>query len=275
MDLSNDNVIHKVGEKVEYLQFKRLLEYPNIVHAFTLSRNGFDIAGNDTFESKKEIVLSNYKNLADELKFNYDGIIRPYQTHTNVVEPVLEVESNNISIFDEKYKDVDGLLTKNEDIVFSLSFADCMPIYIYDPVRKVVGLIHSGWQGTLKRIIQKAMHVMKRKYYSKEEDLICCIGPTIRKCHFEVDEDVANKYKEEFGNMKNIDEMILCTNEKLKKYVIDTVKINTVMMLGMGVKEENIIDSGICTVCNKEYMHSYRAHGKNAGRNTAIIGIKK
>lgn len=270
LDLSNENVIHKKSKEVEYLQFRKLLEYPELVHCYTLSTNEFDVAGNDTMQSRKEIVLGNYKKLAKVLGINYNHIIRPYQTHTDVIKKVEEIPSD-IQIFPKEYWEVDGLLTNKRDITFSLGYADCIPLFLYDPVKKVIGDIHSGWKGTLKKIGQKAVYKMIEEYGCNPKDIICCIGPSIRKCHFEVDEDVQTMFYNEFSYTKIINDIIKKKNEK---YCIDTVLINKIILEEAGLKEENIIDSKICTVCNSKLMHSYRETKDLAGRNTAIIGMK-
>ena len=113
---------------------------------------------------------------------------------------------------------------------------------------------------------------MIEQYDCKPKDIICCIGPCIKKCHFEVENDVAELFKNEFRDMEDINEII--TNTNGDKYVIDTTKINENMMKQIGLKKENIIDSGICTVCKESYMHSYRARKEEAGRNTAILGMR-
>lgn len=278
-DLSNDVVVHIKKNGIEYLQFKRLLEYPELVHCYTLKANGFDIAGNDTYKEKRDILYSNFEKLAKALNIGKDTIIRPYQTHTNIVEAIKEVWYDNherkISIFPKELTNVDGLITNQKDITFSLGFADCTPIYLYDPVKKVIGDIHSGWKGTLTRIGKVAVEKMIKEYGCNPKDIICCIGPCIKKCHFEVSKDVADSFREEFCKMKDIDEIITCTNKEEQKYVIDTTTINQNMMKEVGLLEENIIDSGICTVCNGDYIHSYRVSKEKAGRNTAILGLRK
>lgn len=273
-DLSNDVIVHKKKNGIEYLQFKRLLEYPEIVHCYTLKANDFDIAGNDTYEEKKTIVDKNYTKLADVLQLPKETILRPYQTHTNIVKRIDE-KASGISIFPEELTNVDGLITNKTDIIFSLSFADCTPIYLYDPVKKVIGDIHSGWKGTLTQIGKVAVEKMIKEYECNPKDIICCIGPCIKKCHFEVSKDVEDSFREEFCKMNDIDEIITCTNKEERKYVIDTTRINQNMMKEAGLLEENIIDSGICTVCNGNYMHSYRVDKEKAGRNTAILGLRK
>lgn len=275
-DLSNDKVIHKEESGIGYLQFRKLLEYPELVHCYTLSTNGFDIAGNDIYEPKKENVYKNYKRLSAVLNIDENRIVRPYQTHTDVVRCV-EERTKKLSIFPEELKDVDGLITNRSDIFFSLGFADCTPIYLYDPIKKVIGNIHSGWLGTLKGIGKNAVKEMINHYECDPKDIICCFGPHIRKCHFEVGEDVANDFKEKYISMSNIEDIVI--NNGIKngenKYYIDTSRINENLMLEMGLKKENIIDCEICTVCKKDQMHSYRAHGTSAGRNTALLGMIK
>lgn len=271
VELENENMIHVCTKEVEYVQFKRLLDYPEITHAYTLSTNGFDI-GSNTFMQNKEVLLANYEKLAKALDIDYHKIVRPYQTHTDVIKKV-EKAKKEISIFEEELTNVDGLLTNQNDIFLSLGYADCIPLFFYDPVKKVVGNVHSGWKGTLQKIGQKAVKKMVAEYGCHPKDIICCIGPSIRKCHFEVEEDVYQLFKDTFSHMENIIEKAKLVEGK-QKYYIDTVLINKMMLEEVGLQEENIVDSKLCTACYSHKMHSYRMSGKKAGRNTAIIGLK-
>lgn len=177
-------------------------------------------------------------------------------------------------IFNKNFIDIDGLTTDKENNALALTFADCTPIYLFDKSKKIIGNIHSGWQGTVKKIAKKSIEFMKQKYNTNPEDIICAIGPTIKKCHFEVKEDVKDMFYNEFKYMKNIDNIIKY-NQETKTYFIDTVEINKNLLKEEGILEENIIDSQICTFCNSNIMHSYRKEGNKAGRNTAIICLKK
>lgn len=273
LDLSNENIIHIRGKEVQYLQFKKLLKYKELVHCYTLSVNEFDIAGNDSFEVKKQTVIDNYKKLANELNIDYNHIIRPYQTHTNVVKNV-DNRISKITIFPEEYKNVDGLITNKKDIIFSLSFADCTPLLFYDYTKKVIANVHSGWKGTLGRIAQVTVKNMVKQYGCNVKDIICAIGPCIKKCHFEVSDDVKNLFYNEFKDMKDLSKIItyVKTENGRRKYCIDTTKININMLQEAGLLPQNIIDSRICTVCNADKMHSYRKNGEIAGRNTLMLG---
>ncbi len=114
---------------------------------------------------------------------------------------------------------------------------------------------------------------MKEKYNCNSKDIICVIGPTIRKCHFEVKQDVRDIFYKEFSYMNNINDIIEY-NQETKSYFIDTVEINKNLLREEGVLEENIVDSDICTFCNSNVTHSFRKEGKEAGRSTALICLK-
>lgn len=270
--LNNQNLFNKEtviikNENIKYMQFKKLLKYKNIKHCFTLKPT--DVGSNDTYRTTKSIADKNYKDICNLLKLDSSNIVRPYQTHTNNVKKI----TNEVGIFLEKLQDVDGLITRENNKILSLTFADCTPIYLYDKQKNIIGNIHSGWQGTVKKIAKYAIIKMKKEFNSDPKDIICVIGPTIRKCHFEVQKDVKDIFYNTFKYMKNIDKIIEF-NKNTNSYFIDTVEINKELLKGEGILKENIVDSGICTYCNSNIIHSYRKEGKEAGRNTALICIK-
>lgn len=261
IDLSNDAMVHIKDGDTEYLQFRKLLEYKDkINHCYTLKGNNNDYI---------EIKDNNYSSLYESLNLDYRGFTKiEYQAHSDLTEKVQEKN--------EVFNNIDGLLTNKEGISLSLRFADCTPILFYDPIKNVIGNIHSGWKGTVQKIGQKALLKMIEEYGCNVNDIICCIGPCIGICHFEVGEDVKEIFENTFSYLGNIESMIKKgeIKEEEQKYYIDTTLINRKLLEEVGVPSKNIIESNICTVCNKDYMHSYRADKENAGRNTAIIGLK-
>lgn len=261
MDLSNETMVHIKKGNIEYLQFKKLLEYKDKVgHCYTLKGE------NNNYE---KVEADNYKLLYEKLELPFDGFSKiNYQAHGNLVE---RVDSKN-----EFHTNVDGLITNKKGISLALRFADCTPIFFYDPVKNAVGNIHSGWKGTLQKIGQVGVLKMLEEYDIKKENLLCFIGPCIGKCHFEVGEDVKEKFENTFSYLGNLENIIKKGEKKEdgQKYFIDTTWIIRKMLEEVGILSKNIIESNICTVCNKEQMHSYRAEKENAGRNTAIIGLK-
>lgn len=264
MNLTNDIIIHQNVDGTEFIQFIRLLEFPNLRHCYTLRKNGINVQIND---GDKTELINSYKKVANVLDINLEHIVKPHQTHTDKVK--------NVNSVSDKLEEVDGVITNRKDIILCTTSADCTSLFFYDDVKKVVADIHSGWRGTLKQIGKKAVEKMIKEYRCKPEDIICCIGPHIRKCHFEVEEDVMQLFKDEFQYTGRIDEMIEQSREVdgVQKYNIDTALINKIILQEGGIKKENIIDCGICTVCNSEYFHSYRVDRDLSGRNGAFIGM--
>ncbi len=267
-DLSNENIIHIKNDELEYIQFRKLLEYKNVEHCFTLKP--LEFAGNASYEEKKQEVEKGLKLLSEEFNFYIGNICRPKQTHTDKVE---KVEDGDEGIYVQKFDNVDGFVTDNKNKVLMLSFADCTPLLFYDPIKNVIANTHSGWKGTLQTIGVKTVQKMMSAYECQPRDIICCIGPHIRKCHFEVDEEVKDLFYNKFKDLKGIEEIISYNNET-NKYHIDTARINKQTLLNIGLKEENIIDSNICTVCNSDVCHSFRAEKDLSGRAVTIIYLK-
>lgn len=275
MDLSNENVIHVKKYGIEFLQFKKLLEYKEIKHAYSL---GIDKkfrtakANRVKLESREcEEVIENYKKLCDAIDCSYIDLVKPNQNHTDKIKLVnKKIKINEPDINLEEYKNTDGLITNKENIVLSTTNADCILLLFYDPVKKVIANTHSGWRGTLQRISVKTIEKMKNEFGCRPEDIICCIAPSIRKCHFEVEKDVKEMFVKEFNDLEEIDEIIEETIPN-KKWHIDTVLINKIILKIAGLKQENIVDSGICSVCHSDIIHSYRAEGENYNLNTALI----
>lgn len=255
MDLSNENVIHVKNGNTQYLQFRRLLDYKDrLVHCYTLKPSNLK-------EKAKEDI--EYVKICEALNIDNRNIVMPIQTHTNNVEVAYHESKSS------DFKDIDGLITNEKNKVLSAVFADCNSILLYDPIKNAIGNIHSGWKGTVSKIGEVAVKKMISEYNCNPSDIICCIGPSIRQCHFEVEDDVKNLFMESFN-----DETII-RKDKIKegkqKYYIDAVTAIISNLKACGLKEENIIDSEICTVCNSDILHSYRAEKSRAGRNGSIM----
>lgn len=266
IDLSNESVIHVRKGDIEYLQFRRLLEYENIVHAYTMKKNELN------FRGYEEIWKNNCEKIAKELNIDVEQVIKPYQSHTDRVEKAEDVI--------QSLEKIDGIVTnKNKNMLVTTS-ADCTGLIFYEPFKKVVANVHSGWRGTVQKIGVEAVRKMVNEYDCRAGYIICCICPCIQKCHFEVEEDVKNIFEQTFSYTGKLDNMIFKGRVvekdgiKVQKYNIDTTYINKTILQEAGLKPENIIDSNICTVCNSEYFYSYRANNKTEGRNAAIIGLK-
>ena len=259
MDLSNENIIHVKKDDVEYLQFRELLKYAdNFQHAYSLKPL--------QFSDKNEQASANYKKICKALEIDSNQIIKSAQKHADIVKDIEEYT-------DEKFEFVDGFITNKKNIPLVTKYADCTPIILYDKIKNVIGNVHSGWRGTLQRISVKAAKLMMEKYDCNPADIIVCIGPCIKQCHFQVEADFIAKFKQEFGNIDkyyNLGEVI----EGKQKYYFDTTNLIIDYLSKIGIKRENIFDSDICSVCNADSMSSYRAEKDKADRNMNIVMLK-
>ena len=280
MNLSNKNIIHIKKENVEYIQFRKLLEYRDILtHAFSLGLevNYRTIIRTNTGEINKtnyNKAIHDYGQLCSSLNLNKDNIVKPNQTQKDK-EKIVErkINEQRPDIYLQEYEETDGLITQKKNIILSTTSADCILIFFFDPVTKTIANVHSGWKGTYKQIAVKAVNKMKKECNVKPENVICCMCPSIRACHFEVGKDVKDMFAEEFKDLKGIEEIIKKEEDKKEKWKIDTIEINRKVLQNYGLKPENIIDSGLCTVCNSNIIHSYRAEKEGFGLETAIITL--
>lgn len=246
----------------KYFTFKELNKYDEIIHLYTNKKMNFatSIVG-------IEGIKSGFKEIERDINHEFRMIKTPIQTHSNNVR-VLTEETQ-----DEEFSDTDGIITNLRNVALGIRTADCQSILLYNPIKKVIGNIHSGWKGTLNKIVVNAINLMISEYDCNPKDILAFICPSIMKCCFEVDKDVVDNFKEQYGN---IDEFVTLGEVKdgKQKYFIDTIELNKKTMIELGLVSKNIISSGICTKCNSDLYHSYRADGKLSGRNLSLICMK-
>ncbi len=257
-----EEIIYVKDNGIEYIQFKRLLQY-GVKHAYTLKSEDID------FSTYSEKMNASYEKLFSSLKLDRKTLVTPKQTHTDIVKCIERVEKA------EDLIGVDGLITDKKEITLSTKNADCILFLLYDPVKKVIANVHSGWRGTFKKIIEKTVTKMFVNYQCNPKDIICCICPSIRKCHFEVDKDVKELCEEIFSFTNQTETFIQIgeIKDNKQKYYIDTIQINKILLKELGIQEKNIIDCGICSVCEHEKISSCRAEGENFTRATAVISL--
>lgn len=260
-----------------YLQFRKLLEYKDVLeHCFTLKGLDFWIHKDRDKNQEFDRVINEYKVICDVLGLDYRNIVKPYQFHTDRIK-VLDKKVYNDKPDISLEKNTDGVITNKSNIILSTVNADCILLLFFDPVKKVIANIHSGWRGTVQKISEKTVKEMQDKYGSKPEDIIACMTPSIRKCHFEVDEEVKNIFEATFKYTDRLSDIIEKGRvlDGKQKYNIDTILINRIMLEDLGLKDENVIDSKLCSVCESDYIYSYRVMGiENLEETTALIELR-
>jgi YfiH family protein len=147
-----------------------------------------------------------------------------------------------------------------------MRFADCVPIFLYDPVNRVIGLVHAGWIGTVQKLVSISIKVMGEKYNSVPEDIQAVIGPSIGPDHYQIRVDVEKQVRESFG-LDSADLLFL----KDQKMFFNLWQANLNSLREVGVR--NIHVSAICTACNPEDWYSHRGENGNTGRFGALMAL--
>ncbi|MCK9267887.1 MAG: peptidoglycan editing factor PgeF, partial [Alkaliphilus sp.] len=163
---------------------------------------------------------------------------------------------------------VDGMVTDVPNIPLMAMFADCVPVFFIDTVKRTIGISHAGWKGTKLRIGEKTVRTMTDIYGSKAEQIIAVIGPSIGKCCYEVNDIVADQLDSGFT-----DTSTFIFPKGKGKYRVDLWEANRIILNEAGILNKNIIISGLCTGCNLDLFYSYRKEKGNTGRMGAVIQL--
>ena len=220
---------------------------------------------------KKEAVEENFRRLAAALGKETGKFVFTDQTHTVNVRKVTVADAGKGLTRERDYRDVDGLITDEPGLVLSAFFADCVPLYFVDTVHHAIGLSHSGWRGTVRRMGAVTLEAMEKAYGTQPKDVICAIGPSICQDCYEVSEDVAEEFAKEFPGR----EREILADKGEGKYRLDLWRANALVLKSAGVLPEHIAMTDICTCCNEKLLFSHRAsHGKR-GNLGAFLTIKE
>lgn len=257
---------------------KPLLHYYNIgtgVVAFSTTRHGGVSKGNYSDfninrycgDSLKAIGINN-KAFADELNISTERIIMPHQVHGT---DACRIDNDFFKLDDESRKNVlegkDALYTNIDNVCIGVSTADCIPVLLYDPASHVAAAIHAGWRGTVKRIVKRTVETIAATMGVAPSDLIAVIGPGISLKNFEIGDEVYDEFNHEDFDMSLIAKRYPDhTDPNKEKWHIDLPLCNKLQLLAVGVKEENILMSGICTFDSVNDYFSARRLGQNSGR---------
>lgn len=216
-----------------------------------------------------EWIEERFEELGGQLNIECSGMIMANQHHTNQVR-VMGVEDAGYGISrpqDEEY--FDAMVTDQPELMLCIHTADCVPVVLLDPVKRVVGIAHSGWVGTYKHIAGNTVRKMVDEYKCNPEDLICAIGPYNRFCCYEVGEDVLECFKESFS--KEECEMLFLKKNDEGKYMLDLGRAINISLCREGVLLEHIHDEGCCTYHTSTFSSWRRTGDKKKQMLTYIM----
>jgi YfiH family protein len=202
---------------------------------------------------KKENVDENRAQFFKQLGLTSNKVAFQKQVHE---DKILVVEN------DGNCGESDALITTKENLGLAISTADCPAIFIYDSRKKIICGVHSGWRGTSKKILKKAVLKLTDDFNSNPADLYCYITPSISQANYEVSKEVAEQFNERDFCKKD------------GSYFLDLAGANYRMLIRCGVKGSQIQVSQLCTFEFSSFFHSYRRWGKKSGRSLAVIALK-
>lgn len=263
-------------EDMEYLTFPALEETGLVRHLFTTRLGGVSegifasMNLSYTRGDDKKAVDENYRRLAKALNCEMEDFVCSDQTHTTNVRKVSKADKGKGVVKEKDYTDVDALITNESGIVLATFYADCVPLFLVDTRNRAIGLAHSGWRGTVGRMGACTLQAMQEAYGTKPEDTVIAIGPSICQDCYEVSEDVAQQFIQEFDT-KDHNEILLAKGNG--KYQLNLWRANECVFRDAGVREENIHVTDICTCCNPEYLYSHRASQGKRGNLGAFMGL--
>lgn len=261
-------------ENLVYLTIPSFSGTGMVRHCFTTRKGGVSegqYASLNTSPFKDEprkITKKNLDIVCSAIGVDYKRLIMSKQTHGDQIKVVDEVFLSHKPNGNDTISGYDALITNLPGIPLMTFYADCVPIYILDPVNKAIGLVHSGWRSTVLHIGEKTLEKMRLQYGTRPEDCLTAIGPSIEKDCFEIGEDVAEIFSQSFNGYEDI--VFIKENGK---YMADLWSANRQMLIKAGVKKENITESEMCTKCNGELFFSHRRDKGQNGSMSAIMEL--
>lgn len=269
----------KVNQKEEvcYLSYPMLEETGLVVHGFSTRMGGVSqgiwSSMNLSYSrgDRPEAVTENYHRIADAIGFPYESIVTSDQTHTTNVRVVGEADKGSGILRPRDYTDVDGMITNVPGVTLATFYADCVPLYFVDPVKKAIGLSHSGWRGTVGKIGKVTVEAMEREYGSNPGDILAAIGPSICQKCYEVSEDVIGQFEKAFAPEYHKE---LFYKKEDGKYQLNLWKANERIFQEAGIVPEHISLPNLCTCCNPKLLFSHRASKGKRGNLGAFLMLK-
>ncbi|BAF60013.1 MAG: peptidoglycan editing factor PgeF [Pelotomaculum sp.] len=262
---------------IKFYTFPHLDATGIVVHCFTTRCGGVSSGPYSSLNTafhvgdSAENVRANRALACRALGIDPAGLVAGKQVHGDVVRAVERQDRGRGAFSDEdSLPDTDALVTGVPQLPLSAYFADCVPVFLLDPVKRAVALAHAGWKGTALKIGLKTVEKMSRIFGSNPQDCLAGIGPSVGPCCYEVDDRVMIPFRKAFPDIGEI-----AVEAPAGRWKLNLWEANRRTLLYAGLKSENIKVARICTSCRNDLFFSYRAQGGTAGRMAALIMLKQ
>lgn len=268
-------ILHQ-EKNLSYLTFTSFSSTGLVAHAFTTRRGGVsggEFAGlNLSFRvgDRPENVVANRSIVCRALGAELADLVAAGQVHGDAVAVVTAADRGKGAGEPESaLLGVDALLTGERGVLLSTYHADCVPVFLLDPVKKVIGLAHAGWRGTALSVAAGAVRKMREVFGTEPGDCLAAIGPSIGPCCYEVDEPVYARFEAHYWDCRRFFQPVSPGRWRLNLW-----EANRRALAEAGLKEERIAVAGLCTGCCRDLFFSHRASGGKTGRMAALIMLK-
>lgn len=259
------------SDGIRYHTFESL-EETGIVHAIIGRQGGvspqpwasLNVGGTVGDETAR--VQENRRRSFQALGRKFESLFDVWQVHGTEVVCTDSPRPPN-----QPHLKADVILTDQPGVTLFMRFADCVPIFLYDPIRQAVGLAHAGWQGTVKKTAAYAVKAMQARYCSRPQDILAGIGPSVGAHHYEVGPEVVEQVQQAFGS--DAKELLKSPNGGGENSGVqfDLWRANQLVLEGVGVQQIEV--ACICTACHLEDWYSHRGEKGRTGRFGALIGL--
>ncbi len=289
--------------KTELSQSPALRRYGWLAHGFTARaasrEKNFNLGY--TVSPDPDSVTRNRKRLGRLLKAGGVQLVTLRQRHTDIVQVLDSLKPRGRRERDGAWRlPGDALVTNQPGLLLAVQVADCVPVLLADPKRRVVAAAHAGWRGSCQRIVEKTLGVMQQRFGTDPADVRVAIGPSIRQCCYEVGREVVEQFEAQFAFAEEIVQRtdpspqdvhwqqpvhaLLRDNREVRprpaltapettRYHLDLEAANRRQLEAAGVPEKNIWSSPLCTACNTDKLFSYRAEHGKTGRLMGVVGL--
>ncbi|WP_424768301.1 peptidoglycan editing factor PgeF [Paenibacillus sp. sgz302251] len=223
-------------------------------------------------------VVENRRRVTEALGFSFEAWTCAEQVHGNRVHHVIEEDQGRgRASLEDVIKDCDAIITNIPGVLLTSFYADCVPLYFYDPEHQAIALAHAGWKGTVQQIALETIRAMSKAFGTKTENIAAAIGPSIGSCCYEVDGPVISQVT------ALLEQLILSESDSNKllnisdngKANIDLKEINRQIMIKAGILPIHIEITQWCTGCRRDLFYSHRKEGGSTGRMASWIGIRE
>jgi polyphenol oxidase len=255
-------------EGIRYYTFPSFYEFP-LIHGVLTRDGGASVAPwaslnlGGTVGDAPDHVHENRRRAFHGMGLRLDAMYDVWQVHSAEV-----VATDRPRHPTTPHLEADAILTDRPGLSLFMRFADCVPIMLYDPKRRAIGLVHAGWKGTLSQVAARAVEGLHTAYRSNPADILAAIGPSIGAHHYEVGLEVAAQVRQAFGAEAT---GLLISIDNRPEVQFDLWNANRLVLERAGVKQVEI--AGICTACHLEDWYSHRGEHGKTGRFGAVISL--